>query len=81
MFFAGVDERNIHEDRASSARDDRPGLKLCRESLRRGDVLIAWKLDRLARSLPHLIEIIGGLRAPPHGPLLTDTLSEPRMPF
>jgi DNA invertase Pin-like site-specific DNA recombinase len=62
LLSAGVDERNIHEDKASGVRDDRPGLKLCLEFLRPGDVLIVWKLDRLGRSLPHLIEIVGGLR-------------------
>jgi len=35
---------------------------LCLEVLRPGDVLIVWKLDRLGRSLPHLIEIVSGLR-------------------
>jgi DNA invertase Pin-like site-specific DNA recombinase len=59
---AGVDERNIHEDRASGSRDDRPGLKTCLEYLRTGDVLVVWKLDRLGRSLRHLIEIVTGLR-------------------
>jgi DNA invertase Pin-like site-specific DNA recombinase len=59
---AGVDERSIHEDKASGVRDDRPGLKLCLKVLRPGDVLIVWKLDRLGRSLPHLIEIVGALR-------------------
>jgi DNA invertase Pin-like site-specific DNA recombinase len=63
LMSAGVDERSIHEDRASGARDDRPGLKLCLEFVRTGDVLIVWKLDRLGRSLSHLIEIVRGLRA------------------
>ena len=61
--LAGVDERNIHEDKASGARDDRPGLRVCLEYLRPDDILIVWKLDRLGRSLPHLIEIVGDLRA------------------
>ena len=60
---AGVDERNIYEDKASGARDDRPGLQACFEFLREGDVLVVWKLDRLGRSLPHLIEIVSGMRA------------------
>jgi DNA invertase Pin-like site-specific DNA recombinase len=63
LLCAGVDERNIHEDKASGARDDRPGPKVCLEFLRSGDVLTVWKLDRLGRSLPHLFEIVGGLRA------------------
>lgn len=62
LLSAGVDQRNIHEDRASGARDDRPGLKACLEFLRPGDVLVVWKLDRLGRSLPHLIDIVGDLR-------------------
>jgi DNA invertase Pin-like site-specific DNA recombinase len=48
-----VDERHIHADKASGARDDRPGLKACLDWLKEGDTLV-WKLDRLGRSLPHL---------------------------
>jgi len=59
---AGVDDRNIHEDRASDARDDRPGLKAAVEYLRSGDILVVWKLDRLGRSLSHLINIVTDLR-------------------
>lgn len=62
MLAAGVDERNIHEDRASGARDDRPGLKHCLQYLRTGDVLVVWKLDHLGRSLSHLMEIVTNLR-------------------
>jgi DNA invertase Pin-like site-specific DNA recombinase len=62
LLAAGVDERHIHEDRASGTRSDRPALKACIEFLRPGDVLVVWKLDRLGRSLPHLIELVGALR-------------------
>ncbi len=37
------------EDRASGARADRPGLAAALSHLRRGDTLVAWRLDRLAR--------------------------------
>jgi hypothetical protein len=47
LLAAGVDERHLHQDRASGARDDRPGLKACLSDLRAGDVLVVWKLDRL----------------------------------
>ena len=59
---AGVDARHIYEDRVSGARDDRPGLKECLSFLKPGDILIVWKLDRLGRSLSHLIDIVTGLR-------------------
>lgn len=62
LLSAGIDERNMFEDRASGARDDRPGLKSCLEYARAGDVLVVWKLDRLGRSLAHLIKIVTGLR-------------------
>ena len=62
LLSAGVDERNMFEDRSSGSRDDRPGLKACLEYVRPGDVLAVWKLDRLGRSLPHLIQIVTGLR-------------------
>ncbi len=59
---AGVDDRSIFEDRASGTRDKRPGLTSCLEFLKPGDVLIVWKLDRLGRSLPHLLAIVKSLR-------------------
>ena len=62
LIAAGVDERHLHQDRASGARDDRPGLKICLGELREGDVLVVWKLDRLGRSLSHLIRIVEELK-------------------
>jgi DNA invertase Pin-like site-specific DNA recombinase len=63
LLAAGVDERHLHHDKASGARDDRPGLKACRDDLRQGDVLVVWKLDRLGRSLSHLLAIVADLKA------------------
>ena len=51
----------LFEDRASGARTDRPGLAQALGFLREGDVFVVWKLDRLGRSLPHLIETVGAL--------------------
>lgn len=63
LMAAGVDERHLHQDKASGARDNRPGLKACLADLRQGDTLVVWKLDRLGRSLPHLLSIVTGLKA------------------
>lgn len=62
LLNAGIDQRHLFEDRASGARDDRPGLAQALAYLKPGDVLIVWKLDRLGRSLTHLIEIINTLK-------------------
>jgi DNA invertase Pin-like site-specific DNA recombinase len=52
----------VFEDRASGARDaDRPGLRAALDYAREGDVLVTWKLDRLGRSLPHLVETVVAL--------------------
>jgi hypothetical protein len=51
------------EDTVSAAKADRPGLAAALASLRDGDVLAVWRLDRLGRSLPHLIETVGALEA------------------
>ena len=48
----------VFQDLASGARTDRPGLAEALAYVREGDVLIVWKLDRLGRSLPHLIETV-----------------------
>lgn len=48
----------IFTDQASGARDDRKGLIDAIEFCRKGDSLVVWKLDRLGRSLRHLIKTI-----------------------
>ncbi len=48
----------IFEDRASSARSDRPELAEALDWMRKGDTLVVWKLDRLGRSLPQLVATV-----------------------
>jgi len=62
LLAAGVDARHLFEDRASGATDDRPGLTTALDFVQPGDVLIVWKLDRLGRSLSHLLTIVTTLR-------------------
>ena len=53
----------IFEDRLSGASRARPGLVRALSRLNEGDELIVWRLDRLGRSLPHLIEVIAAIGA------------------
>ena len=62
LLAAGVDNRHLYEDRASGAKDDRSGLTRALDFVRPGDVLVVWKLDRLGRSLSHLLMIINTLK-------------------
>lgn len=62
LIAAGVDPRHIFQDRASGARDDRPGLKACLDFLNSGDQLLTVRLDRIGRSLPHLLTTVEKLR-------------------
>jgi DNA invertase Pin-like site-specific DNA recombinase len=50
-----------YTDRASGALADRPELARALEHLREGDTLVVWRLDRLGRSLRHLVETVGAL--------------------
>ena len=53
----------VYEDHGvSGAALERPGLTRALAAAQSGDVLVVWKLDRLGRSLPHLVEVINGLR-------------------
>src|SRR5262245_54998992 len=60
---AGVKERYCYYDIASGAKQDRPNLTACLKALHPGDTLVVWKLDRIARSLLHLLEILQDLQA------------------
>jgi len=51
----------VFEDHASGTQVDRVGLREALAFVRAGDVLVTWKLDRLGRSLPHLIETVAEL--------------------
>ncbi len=48
-------------DTASGALTDRPELGAVMDALRPGDTLVVWRLDRLGRSLPHLVETVRAL--------------------
>src|SRR5512133_432958 len=56
---AGCDR--IFTDTASGAKAERTGLDAALSYVRTGDTLVVWRLDRLGRSLPHLIETITAL--------------------
>jgi DNA invertase Pin-like site-specific DNA recombinase len=62
LLAAGVPERYLYQDVASGAKQARPGLAACLKALHPGDTLIVWKLDRVARSLLHLLEILQDLQ-------------------
>ena len=55
--------KKIFSDRGvSGAKAERPGLDKALDQLRKGDILVIWKLDRLGRSLSHLLSIIEDLK-------------------
>jgi len=51
----------VYQEKATGKFRDRPELTACLRTLRKGDNLVVWKLDRLARSLKDLVEIIHDL--------------------
>lgn len=61
LLSAGVDPDAMYEERASGKKEDRPELAACLKSLRHGDTLVVWKLDRLGRDLRHLVNIVHDL--------------------
>lgn len=55
---AGCEEGDIFVDKASGARSNRPGLDACIATLEPGNTLVVWRLDRLGRSMPHLVALV-----------------------
>jgi len=53
----------VFQDVASGARDDRPGLAEALKYARAGDTLVVWRLDRLGRSVRHLVNTVHELEA------------------
>lgn len=53
----------LFTDMASGAKSERPGLTESLRYARQGDTLVVWRLDRLGRSLPELVRIVGELEA------------------
>jgi len=51
----------IFQDTVSGAKSERPGLTATLDYLRAGDALVVWRLDRLGRSLPHLLQTVSEL--------------------
>jgi DNA invertase Pin-like site-specific DNA recombinase len=58
----GISDDDIFTDKASGAKTERPGLGACLAKLQQGDTLVVWRLDRLGRSMHHLVELIEDLR-------------------
>ena len=79
---AGCRDVDIYTDKASGARASRPGLDACVKALEPRDTLVVWRLDRLGRSMPHLValveELLGkgiGFRSLSDGAIDTTTAS------
>ena len=50
----------IFTDHASGTRTDRPQMEACLDYVRPGDTVVVWRLDRLGRSLRHLVDTVSG---------------------
>src|SRR6201987_325736 len=57
----GVRDPDIYTDKITGTKAERPGLQNALSHLRTGDTLVVWRLDRLARSLSNLIELVNRL--------------------
>jgi DNA invertase Pin-like site-specific DNA recombinase len=59
----GIPQTAIFLDKVSGAKTERPGLARCLKALTSGDILVVWRLDRLGRSMQHLITLVEELRS------------------
>jgi DNA invertase Pin-like site-specific DNA recombinase len=62
LLKAGVSPKNLYADKITGTKHERPGLEQALSHLREGDTFVVWRLDRLGRSLKHLIETVTALQ-------------------
>jgi DNA invertase Pin-like site-specific DNA recombinase len=58
----GCPKNRVFIDKLSGSKTERPGLAKCLEQLQKGDTLVVWRLDRLGRSMKHLVSLIEDLK-------------------
>ena len=63
LLKAGCIEKHIYTDKITGLKQERKGLDQALSHLREGDTFVVWRLDRLGRSLKHLIETITNLQS------------------
>jgi DNA invertase Pin-like site-specific DNA recombinase len=61
LLGAGVPPGRVYEDVCSGKSAERPGLERALDVAREGDAIVVWKLDRIGRSLPHVVGLVGDL--------------------
>jgi DNA invertase Pin-like site-specific DNA recombinase len=54
--------KQVFTDRVSGSKNERPGLDACLKTLKKGDSLLVWRLDRLGRSMQHLVNVVADLK-------------------
>src|SRR5215831_12766340 len=59
---AGVAPKDLYTDKVTGVKADRPGFQAALSHLREGDTFVVWRLDRLGRSLKHLLETVTMLK-------------------
>ena len=55
--------QDIFQDKVTGTTANRPGLDECLRTLRSGDILVVWRLDRLGRSMQHLVSTVTNLKS------------------
>ncbi len=60
--LAAVGCGRIYDDVGSGVAAQRPGLERALDACREGDTLVVWKLDRIGRSLGHVVELVANLQ-------------------
>lgn len=58
----GVDKEKIYCEKITGTKKERPELDELLKRLSKGDTVVVWKLDRIGRSMKHLIELIDGFK-------------------